>query len=200
MYLSILFFLMFQILGNSFLIRPLSPSDDLEEYRALFLRCDNVLVKGLAEQDERLQRIGRSYVSNAFQTDLSTFETVQDIFFQSKGQFWVLIDADKNLIIGSIALEDKLPGQDRTQGELRRMCISPDYRRRGLGNMLVQHLLSYAAENNFQRVFLTTPSSNTSAIEMYLKAGFLFVKSVSVECGEEGELEISTFSLELASL
>jgi ribosomal protein S18 acetylase RimI-like enzyme len=187
----------FQIGNSTFLLRPLSSSDDLEQYRKLFLSCDNILVKGLTEQDERLQRIGTNYVSNAFQTDLSQFESVQDVFFTGNGQFWILIDVDQNIIIGSIALEDKLPGQCPTIGELRRMCVSPDYRRIGLGNILVEYLLAYASSHDFKKIFLTTPTSNTSAIQMYLKAGFHLTKSIFVECGEEGELEISTLSLEI---
>jgi ribosomal protein S18 acetylase RimI-like enzyme len=172
----------------SYLIRPLLKSDNLEEYKSLYLLCDNVIVKGINEQDERLQRIGRNHVSRVFQTDLSSFEAVSDTFFTANGHFWVLVDTN-NKIIGSVALKDL----GNNEGELLRMCVSPDHRRKGLGNYLVQHLLAYALSHHFQRVSLTTPSSNTSAIQMYLKAGFVFIESILVECGEDGNIEISKF-------
>jgi ribosomal protein S18 acetylase RimI-like enzyme len=174
-----------------FLIRPLLPSDNLQEYRNLFLSCDNVLCKGQAEDDQRLVNIGRDYVHHAFETDLKSYENLSGIFFRGKGQFWILIDVSKEIIIGSIALEDK----SSRVGELRRMCVSSHYRRLGLGSRLVQHLLAYAFSHDFSRVFLSTPSSNSSAISMYTKAQFVFEKAISVTCGADGDLEISTFAI-----
>jgi ribosomal protein S18 acetylase RimI-like enzyme len=183
-----------QIGGTSYLLRRLSQSDDLEEYKSLYLRCDNVLVKGIHEQDERLQRIGTNHVKQVFQTDLCSFEAVSNVFFTGSGNFWVLVDLVKNTIVGSIALKDL---RENNEGELLRMCVSPEHRRKGLGNYLVQHLLAFASSHNFQRVILTTPSSNTSAIQMYTKAGFVLTESKSVECGEDGCIEISKFVREL---
>lgn len=178
-----------QIIGDySFLIRPFQHSDNLDEYKNLYLECDNVLVKGLIEKDERLQKIGRNHVKRVFESDLSSFDTMSETFGKGKGQFWFLIDVNLSKIIGSIALLDK----SGNEGELLRMCVSPHYRRIGLGSILVQHLLSYAAVNGFTQITLTTPSTNISAIHMYQKAGFVFVKNTLVDCGEDGEIEIST--------
>lgn len=170
-------------------IKLFSINDNLNEYKELFLNCDNVLNKGKLENDKRLERIGEEYVLNSFQNDLLDYNNIYNIYFQGYGQFWLLYDQEKNIIIGSIALEDK----GNNIGELRRMCISSNYRRQGLGNILVKYLIQYAFNqtNYFQRIFLTTPSFNTSAIEMYCKAGFIFENSITVTCGSNGELDIT---------
>lgn len=183
---------------SSFLIRPFNQNDDLDEFKRLYLQCDNVLAKGIMEEDERLQRIGRNHVNRVFNSDFSSIDTMNETYGKGKGQFWFLIDVPKGKIIGSIALlQKKIESENsETEGELLRMCVSPDYRRIGLGYLLVQQLLAYAVANGFTRITLTTPSSNTSAIQMYQKAGFVFKQSNLVECGEDGELDISTFERE----
>lgn len=180
--------------GSSYLLRPLAKSDDLEDYKSLYFLCDNVLAKGIHEHDERLQRIGANHVNQVFQADLSSFEAVTKTFFTGNGNFWVLVDAINNKIVGSIALKDL---QENNEGELLRMCVSPDHRRKGLGNYLVNHLLGFASSHNIHRVILTTPSSNTSAIQMYLKSGFVFQEEFPVECGEDGSINISKYMREL---
>ncbi len=49
------------------------------------------------------------------------------------------------------------------------MCISHEFRRRGLGLRLIQHCLSFAKEQGNVCVFLTTPAVNVGALSTYTK-------------------------------
>ena len=53
------------------------------------------------------------------------------------------------------------------------VAVSPKYRRQGLGNALVEFLLSYAGESNVKKLFLEVRESNIGAISLYKKFGFV---------------------------
>jgi ribosomal-protein-alanine N-acetyltransferase len=52
------------------------------------------------------------------------------------------------------------------------LMIHPDYRRRGLGNLLLYRLLKQAASQGLERATLEVKDSNTKAIYLYKKFGF----------------------------
>ena len=45
------------------------------------------------------------------------------MYFKKGGHFWVAIDTDKGLVVGTVALEIK----SKKECELRRLSISKDY-------------------------------------------------------------------------
>ncbi|WP_291313996.1 N-acetylglutamate synthase, CG3035 family [Corynebacterium sp. UBA2622] len=51
--------------------------------------------------------------------------------------------------------------------------VHPAHRRRGLGTELTRSLLAWGAANGAQAAYLQTRVSNTAAVEMYRKAGFI---------------------------
>lgn len=59
------------------------------------------------------------------------------------------------------------------------LLVFPEYRRRGLGRALLQHVISGAKESQW-RVYLTVFSSNTGAKGMYLSEGFTVEKKFVV--------------------
>lgn len=184
----------FEINSIKYLIRPFNSSDNLNEYKILFKECDNVLNKGINENNKILINIGLNYIENTFNNDLNSFNSIETIYFNNLGVFWLLFDITElnNIkIIGSIALEDKL----NNIYELRRMCISYKYRRNGLGSKLIKHLLNYANYHNFNRIYLTTPLFNINAIDMYCKNGFILENTTIVNPGEINEIEIATLAI-----
>mmetsp|Transcript_30852 Transcript_30852/g.57541 ORF Transcript_30852/g.57541 Transcript_30852/m.57541 type:complete len:206 (+) Transcript_30852:82-699(+) len=181
--------------------------DNLDQYRDLFLRCDNVVVAGIEQNDDDLRRVGEEYVANACQSDLASWASVSEVYQHGCGDFWLLVLVDStslqeasdssgwntpSTIVGSIAMEDKGNGVF----ELRRLCVSDAYRRMGLGMKLLQHLVSHAeASGQLRRLYFSTPSINTSAISMYLKGGFVFEKEMVCTFEPKNtQLAISTFS------
>ena len=121
-------------------------------------------------------------------------------------EFWVAcLASHPQVILGCVALEDlnahqehlkkkheksnqlgnqqksefKIP--DEKDCELRRMSVHPDYRRLGIGKMLLIQLKTYAKEQGFKRVVLTTTTYQHEAIAGYEKFGFVKEKIMLVD-------------------
>lgn len=60
------------------------------------------------------------------------------------------------------------------EAELLLLAVSPEFRRRGIGRMLLDHFLSDAADSGATRVHLEVREGNPAVI-MYREAGFSFV-------------------------
>lgn len=58
------------------------------------------------------------------------------------------------------------------EGELVDIAVSPEYRKRGLGQMLMTALLEKAAERGTEVLYLEVRQSNTPARSLYEKNGF----------------------------
>ena len=57
-------------------------------------------------------------------------------------------------------------------GELKRMYVRPEFRGRGFGKLLLDHLAAYARSNRTTLLRLETGIHQTEAIAMYERAGF----------------------------
>ena len=57
--------------------------------------------------------------------------------------------------------------------EIINVAVSKSYRRFGVGNKLIKSILDYATVNNLQSIYLEVRQSNTAAIALYLKHGFI---------------------------
>ena len=57
--------------------------------------------------------------------------------------------------------------------EILTLAVHPDHRRKGLASALLTDLQTLATQNHKHRIFLEVKSTNTPAISLYLKAGFV---------------------------
>ena len=57
-------------------------------------------------------------------------------------------------------------------GELLQIAVDTKVRRGGIGSLLIEAVLDYAAKNSMQSVFLEVRKSNIAAISLYEKNGF----------------------------
>lgn len=57
--------------------------------------------------------------------------------------------------------------------ELQNMGVSPDYRSKGIGSMLIQKCLEWAKTQGFQKVYVNAYFGNLDAIKFYKKNGFV---------------------------
>ena len=57
-------------------------------------------------------------------------------------------------------------------GELKRMYVRPEYRRHGLGKLILDHLAEYARRHNVAELRLETGIYQAAAIAMYERFGF----------------------------
>jgi len=117
-----------------------------------------------------------------------------------RSQFWVVcLTSHPQVILGCVAAEDlsahqdhlrmkhekmNAPGQgpfevpSKDDCELRRMSVHPDYRRLGIGKMLLVTLRDHAKKHGFKRVVLSTTFYQPAG---YKKFGFVKEKTIIVD-------------------
>ncbi|KDR76846.1 hypothetical protein GALMADRAFT_247155 [Galerina marginata CBS 339.88] len=94
--------------------------------------------------------------------------------------FWVAEIAngkDEGKIVGCVGL-DVSTNPDPTSAELRRMVVSPDYQRLGIGSRLLEHLLAHARAfhdahpGKLESIWLSTSMYQMQAMKLYERYGF----------------------------
>ena len=86
-------------------------------------------------------------------------------------KFLVATDSTSGRVLGCISY--RKIAEDTV--EMHRLSVDPNCRGLGLGQKLVQELLSTAKQNGFTSMCLETSSSQKSAIKLYERMGFQFV-------------------------
>lgn len=113
------------------------------------------------------------YVQSSLKDDMNRIEEV----YKYPGCFLVAVDTeDGDKIIGTIAGEAKDP--DKGVYELRRMSVSAQRRRSGLGRRLVQQLES---ELKPSMMFLTCTTIQYAAHRLYERSGFSLRKIFPID-------------------
>lgn len=99
-------------------------------------------------------------------------ENVETNYFQNKGCFLVLLDAQ-----GKVVGTGGLFYLNAATAELRKMYLLPQHRGKGLGKATMLSLLDEARNLGYKRVTLETASVLKEAIGLYKKYGFQEIKS-----------------------
>jgi DNA-binding MarR family transcriptional regulator/N-acetylglutamate synthase-like GNAT family acetyltransferase len=100
-----------------------------------------------------------AYVCKTFYEFLQRFDTSKDRIF--------LATFDEQ-IIGAVAIL----GHSRYLAQLRWLLVHPDFRDLGLGKKLVEDAIAFCKEKQYSKVYLLTTNQQTTAIKLYLAAGF----------------------------
>lgn len=58
------------------------------------------------------------------------------------------------------------------EAHILNICVAPEYRREGIGDYLLQHLMIQARQREVEWVLLEVRKSNDAAIALYERAGF----------------------------
>lgn len=61
------------------------------------------------------------------------------------------------------------------EGEITNVAVTSSARKKGVGNALINAIKEFAKQQNIQRIILEVRASNTPAITLYEKNGFVFV-------------------------
>ncbi len=91
---------------------------------------------------------------------------IQKAYLSNGGGFWIIIENDE--VIGSIGLE-KTSG---SRGCIKRFYVRDSYRRKGLGERLLNMVLDFARAEGIQEVYASTLKNMDAAISFYEKNGF----------------------------
>lgn len=59
--------------------------------------------------------------------------------------------------------------------ELHTFAVKPEHRRRGIGSMLLNHMIGEAKKHGVERIYLQVRPSNSAARALYYKLGFVSV-------------------------
>ena len=86
------------------------------------------------------------------------------------GRHVMFLACEGNAVRGSIyGLRD---AESSTSGRVGGSWVEPSYRRRGIGDALLQAVISWARAQRFERLRLWAPAGSTAALAFYRQAGF----------------------------
>ena len=130
-------------------IRPIEAAHDKELYELIRL-----ILKSYG-----LDRPGTAYYDPEL-ANLSSY------YSQDKAAYFVMVD-NMGTVIGGVGVAPFLG----TTGELQKLYLHPDYRKLGLGEMLLRRALAFAPKY-YTSLYLETHSNLKEAVPLYEKMGF----------------------------
>lgn len=80
--------------------------------------------------------------------------------------FWLVAEVDDR-VVGYVGSQSVLDGAD-----MMNLAVAPGYRRRGIGDALVNALVSHLQQNGVIVLLLEVRASNAPAISLYQNLGF----------------------------
>ena len=115
-------------------------------------------------------------------------DDILSAYLKSTGShFWVAEMANGE-IVGMIGVQHHEAGL----GEIRRLRVSQEHRRRGIGSALVETAVRYCNEHDFLKVALDTFVDREPAIKLFEKFHFLHSRTRQI-----GEKELHYFYMDL---
>jgi ribosomal protein S18 acetylase RimI-like enzyme len=105
---------------------------------------------------------------------------------------WLLIYNDK-WFNSSV---DAYSNPDDATAELRRMAVSPNYRRQGIAVQLINAAVAHGRSQGIQSIYLTTSSYQPAAIKMYHKLGWELQSITEIPIRFE-KIRVHKFQLDL---
>ena len=89
-------------------------------------------------------------------------------YYMQNGCFWCLFD--NKTLLGTVAL--RTIDNDNKIVELKRMFVLPQYQGKGYGRLLLNHAISYAKEQQYNKICLDTRKQFSAAQHLYRSSGF----------------------------
>ena len=106
---------------------------------------------------------------------------------QSTNHFWVAENPDGE-VVGMIGVQ----AHDRGVGEIRRLRVRQDWRRRGIGSALVEQALRFCQQQGYLKVTLDTFMDREPAVKLFEKFRFRHQRTRKI-----GEKDLLYFYLDL---
>jgi ribosomal protein S18 acetylase RimI-like enzyme len=129
-------------------IRSFKPAD-LPACRKLYV--DGLLGGKLAENDTGLD-----------------IDDIEAVYMHTPGNHFWVAENPQGHVVGMIGVQH----HDQGAGQIRRLRVDQNHRRRGIGRALLERAISFCKENQYLKVTLDTFTERLDAIEMFDKLGF----------------------------
>lgn len=96
-----------------------------------------------------------------------SFEMIESDFFK-RSIYIVARENDLDYPVGYLSMLDL-----ETEGEILRVAVKKQFRRRGIAKKMILFLVDYLREKYYQKLFLEVKSTNAEAINLYESLGFV---------------------------
>lgn len=138
----------------------------------------DVLIRLAAPQEfEAIGELREAAYSHDYEISDNYRATLRDVAARGAEQeVWVALDRHTGQLLGTVTVPR--PGSHISElgqdGELdfRLLAVAPAARRRGIGRLLVEHVIALAAERGATRVVMNSGPQMTGAHQLYYAMGF----------------------------
>lgn len=102
-------------------------------------------------------------------------DDIQAAYMDAGGHFWVA-ENDQSEVVGMIGVQQ----HEKGEGEIRRLRVRPDHRRRGIGSALLEAAIKHCKEMSHLRVKLDTFIEGDPAVRLFEKFKFRLSRTRNV--------------------
>jgi ribosomal protein S18 acetylase RimI-like enzyme len=134
----------------SWIIRSFKPQD-LQACRGLYFQ-GGLLDGGLASNDTG-----------------ADVDNIEAVYMHAPGNHFWVAQLELGNIVGMVGVQHY---PEESEGQIRRLRVAKEYRRRGIGSALVEAALKFCQENQYLKVTLDTSMEREAAVRMFKKFRF----------------------------
>jgi ribosomal protein S18 acetylase RimI-like enzyme len=96
-------------------------------------------------------------------------DDIQSAYMLNDGNHFWVAETDEYKVVGMIGVQH----HDEDEGEIKRLRVHPDYRRRGIGSKLIEKALLWCDEHSYLKIKLDTFMERDPALKLFQKFHFL---------------------------
>jgi putative acetyltransferase len=111
--------------------------------------------------------LGWGYDPNGRHADIPNTE---DIYTKKGCRMWCLYEYGN--LIGTVAVKEINIENGKKIAELKRLYVLKEFQGKGYGRLLFEKALSYARENNYDKIRLDTTNDRSAVLHLINKYGF----------------------------
>lgn len=152
------------------------------QLKRMVIKIKNIIIRKATLEDlNSIQNLN----NNLFELEYKNFDDTLKLGwpFEEDGRKYfedminneiVFVAVDNESIVGYLAgsICEQISYITETFAELDNMCIDDDYRRFGIGTLLINSFKDYCRERNIQNIKVTASAKNSRAIQFYIKNVF----------------------------
>ena len=141
-----------------------------DQIKILRLSTSRALRKQVVHLIETIQ-VEEYHLPITSEINESIIRAEHEYYYRSTCNFWYAVDG-QGTIIGCIGLKQI----NERQGEIKRLCVVPEFRGLGVAEQLLYTLAKNAEKHGFEQLFLGLVDKLTAAKHFYEKSGFVAIK------------------------